>query len=327
MVTVLKPRHHTGERRPALGVPVVPEPAGKPRRVGREPLSSFDGCPGGVAVDANQMVYLSEIDSAAIWRASLDGTGEAVAGPHAGNDRLYSPAGIALAPDGSLVVADATAHRVCAVGMDGSIRVVAGGVSGYRDGPAGQATFRFPRAVAVGADGTIFVADTGNDRIRQISPDGQVSTLAGSGFDYGDGRGEHGRFRRPSGLALDAAGVLYVADTGNNAIRRVTPHGDVTTVAGSPPGGDQDSVGRLGLRWPAAVSVDDGGRLWVADFGNAKIRVIDPTGDTFTVLEIPGLSWPAAVATLPGRRAVVAGSSLDDRLGRHGWLMVIDDDH
>lgn len=269
---------------------------------------------------------MSDSDSATIWRISLEGTAEPLIALAIGRDRLYSPAGMALALDGSLVVADATAHRVCSVGLDGSIRVLAGGASGYREGPAAQAAFRFPRAVAVGSDGTVFVADAGNDRIRQISPDGQVATLAGSIYDYGDGTGSHARFRRPSGLAIDPSGVLYVADTGNNAIRRLAPDGRVNTVAGSPPGGHGDGAGRAaGLRWPAAVAVGDDGWLWVADYGNSAVRLIDRAGATSTVFEIPGLGWPAAVAALPGCRAVVAGSALDDRHDRSGCLMVIGD--
>lgn len=329
MVSVHSAMHHSKRHEPGPATrAVVSEPAGKAYRVDCEPLFSFAGRPGGVAVDAYHTVYLSELDSGSIWQVSPDGTGNAVVGTDAGTDRLYSPAGIALAPDGSLVVADATAHRVCAVGMEGSIRVVAGGASGYRDGPAGQAAFRFPRAVAVGADGSIFVADSGNDQIRQISPDGQVTTLAGSGFDYGDGEGDHARFRRPSGLAIDSFGALFVADTGNNAIRRVSTHGEVTTVAGSPPGGNHDGAGpAIRWRWPSAIAVDEEGWLWVSDFGNGKVRVIDPTRNTFTVLEIPGLAWPAAVAAVPGRRAVVAGEALNERLDRHGCLMVINDPH
>ena len=328
MVTVLRTRHHLGPHGAPPAAPVAP--AGQARRshrVGCEPLFNFPGRPGGVTVDRYQTVYVSDSDSATIWKINLDRASVPLTEPATGPDRLHSPAGIASAPDGSLVVADATAHRICSVGSDGSIQVLAGGVSGYRDGPAAQTAFRFPRAVAVGRDGTIFVADAGNDRIRQVTPDGQVSTLAGSIYDYGDGTGVHARFRRPSGLAIDPAGVLYVADTGNNAIRRILPDGQVTTVAGGPPGGHVDGLGRAaGLRGPAGVAVGDDGWLWVADYGNSTVRLVDPAGDTSTVFEIPGLGWPSAVAALPGRRAVVAGSALNDSHDRRGCLMIIGDD-
>lgn len=217
MVAVLKPRHHVQHRRTTVPYIAPTEPAVETHRVGCEPLFGFPGRPGGLTVDADETVYLSVSDPATIWQISLDGTAKPRSRQAAGHEQLYSAAGVALASDGSLVLADATAHRVCSIGPDGSTRVLAGGVSGYRDGPAAQAAFRFPRAVAVGGDGRIFVADAGNDRIRQISPDGQVSTVAGSIYDYGDGTGSHARFRRPSGLAIDRDGVLYVADTGNNA--------------------------------------------------------------------------------------------------------------
>lgn len=251
----------------------APEPAANPRRVGCQPLFRFPDRPSGVTVDREGTVYLSGSDSATIWQVCLDGTAKPLVAPSLGPERLYSPAGIALAPDGSLLVADASAHRVCSVGHDESLRVLAGGSSGYRDGPAAQAAFRFPRSVAVGADGSVFVADAGNDRIRRLLPDGQV-----------------------------------------------------TTVAGGPPGGQRDGRGRAaGLRWPAAVAVGDDGWLWVADYGNSTVRSIDPAGETSSVFEIPGLGWPSAVAALPGGRAVVAGSVLDDRHGRIGCLMVIGD--
>ncbi len=303
------------------------ESAGRGHRVGCDPLFVFPGRPGGITLDATESVYLSVSDTATIWAITLDGTARPLSRWAAGHEQpLYSPAGLAPASDGTLVFADATAHRVCSLGPDGSVRVLAGGVSGYRDGPAAQAAFRFPRAVAVGDDGSIFVADAGNDRIRRITPDGQVSTVAGSIYDYGDGTGRHARFRRPSGLAIDRDGVLYVADTGNNAIRRLTPDGQVTTVAGGPPGGHEDGRGRsAGLRWPSAVAVGDDGRLWVADYGNGTVRLINPSGETCTVFEIVGLGWPTAVVALPGGRAVVAGSALDDRNDRSGCLMMIGD--
>lgn len=327
MITIGRAIHHLRRHGTDLAAPDTAQPAGRTHRVGCEPLFSFSGRPGGITVDSRRTVYVSDADSATIWQVSPDGAASPLIDRTAVPTRLYSPTGMASAPDGSLVVADATAHRICSVGLDGSIQVLAGGVSGFRDGPAAQSAFRFPRSVAVGGDGAVFVADAGNDRIRRIAPDGQVSTLAGSIFDYGDGAGIHARFRRPSGIALDSAGVLYVADTGNNAVRRLLGDGEVTTVAGGPPGGHADGSGRAaGLRWPVAVSVGDDGWLWVADYGNSTVRLIDPTGGTSTVFEIPGLGWPSAVAALPGRRAVVAGSALDDRHDRRGCLMTIGED-
>lgn len=327
MVGVLRSRHHGRHPRPpAVPHPARTGPASRTHEVRCDSQSGFPGRPGGVTADAGGTVYLSVSAPATIWQMSLDGRGVALRRRAGGSGPWFSPAGIASTPDGGLVFADATAHRICSLDSEGSTVVLAGGVSGFRDGPAAQAAFRFPRAVAVGVDGTIFVADTGNDRIRRISPDGRVSTVAGSIYDYGDGAGPHARFRRPSGLAIDRGGMLYVADTGNNALRRLMPDGQVDTVAGGPPGGHGDGAGRsAGLRWPAAVAVGDDGDLWVADYGNSALRSITPAGATRTVFDFAGLGRPTAVAALPGRRAVVAGSALDDHRHPTGFLVVIGD--
>lgn len=288
-------------------------------------LFSFDGRPGGVAVGPDRSIYISDSDASTVWRIDPEGRADRfVTVPHpAGHDsdraRLFGPAGIATRSDGSLVVADPSHHRISVVDTDLSVRVLAGGANGFRDGPADEAMFRLPLDVAVGPDGTIFVADTGNHRIRVISPEGMVATLAGSIYDYGDGRGAHGRFRLPGALDVDAAGVCYVADTGNNAIRRVAPDRTVTTLAGGPPGGDRDGTGpAAGLRWPGGVAVAADGSLWVADFGNGSLRHISATGETTTVLTIAGLGCPTAVAALPDGGVVLAGfspSGLDSHTG------------
>jgi sugar lactone lactonase YvrE len=116
----------------------------------------------------------------------------------------------------------------------GSVIALAGdGVSGRRDGPAAHARFADPFGVAIDAAGQIFVTDAGEtNAIRRLAPDGVVSTVAGGTVGFADGTGAEARFDSPSGLAIDARGTLYVADTGNNAIRRVTPDGRVTTLAG-----------------------------------------------------------------------------------------------
>jgi len=139
----------------------------------------------------------------------------------------------------------------------------------------------------VDAGGTLYVADTFNHTIRKITAGGSVSTYAGvpgvSGFD--DGVGTAALFNQPGGLALDSAGTLYVADTGNNTIRAITPAGAVTTLAGLPTvAGLEDGVGTAALfNQPKDLSRDAAGNIYVADFGNAALRVISPAGAVSTL--------------------------------------------
>jgi sugar lactone lactonase YvrE len=278
----------------------------------------FHGRPAGLAADPNGSLFVSDATSRTIWRIGDDGAPAVDAAPvgstpDTSGGRVLHPAGLALASDGTLLVADTTGHRIWAVSPIGSIRLVAGSAYGYRDGPGAEALFRFPSGVAIGPDGTCYVADTGSDRIRTITPDGLVATLAGSIYDYGDGRGAAARFRRPEAITVDSDGTCYVADTGNNAIRRISPDGEVTTLAGAPPGGDRDGVGaEVGLRWPTGLALGGDGELWVADHGNGALRRFDHFGASTTPLRLPGRHWPVAVARAPDGAVIVAVAVLDD---------------
>ena len=279
---------------------------------------AFQGRPAGLALARDGSLFVSDATSRTIWRIGGGGASAVVAGPASGipdatERRVLRPAGLALASDGTVLVADTTGHRIWAVSPTGSLRLVAGSVYGYRDGPSAEALFRFPSGVAIGPDGTCYVADTGSDRIRTITPDGLVATLAGSIYDYGDGRGSFARFRRPEAITVDVDGTCYVADTGNNAIRRITPDGEVTTLAGSPPGGDRDGVGaEMGLRWPTGLVLGGDGELWVADHGNGALRRIGRSGASTTPLRLSGRHWPVAVARAPDGAVIVAVAVLDD---------------
>jgi sugar lactone lactonase YvrE len=179
--------------------------------------------------------------------------------------------------------------------------VVAGdGVSAWRDGDADRARFSDLFGVAVGGNGTAYVADAGeSQRIRAISSSGVVFTVAGGEQGFADGPPATARFNTPSGLAIDSTGTIFVADTGNNAIRRITPDGHVTTLAGDGVAGYRDGPGREArFNGPIGVAVDRTGRLIVADTYNDRIRAIAVDGTVTTLGSGSGESFntPCGVA-------------------------------
>jgi sugar lactone lactonase YvrE len=242
----------------------------------------------GIAVDAAGNLYLADHNNEAIKKIDPQGNVTTLAGGNgtglrdgpANQSQFNGPNGIAIGPDGSIYVADSANHRIRRVTPDGRVETVAGsgptgmGRGGFADGPALQARFSLPKGVAVRADGTIYVADSDNTRIRVITPDGFVTTLAGSDPDQialKDGKGAEARFAHLVLMALAPDGALYVADQPNNAIRRVTPDGEVTTVPVS------------GLQYPAAVAVADDGTIFVADTNSHRILAVSPTGSVRVV--------------------------------------------
>lgn len=222
--------------------------------------------------------------------------------------RAPPPASVGEAPP-----AAAAAPRIALLAGDGHV--------GWRDGPAGEARFADPYGVALGPDGSVYLADAGaGDRIRVIRPDGGVQTLAGGRRGFADGLGAAARFDTPSGIALDAAGNLYIADTGNHAIRKMTPDGRVTTLAGTGRPGWRDGPGaQAQFDGPVGIAVDAAGRVLVADTYNDRIRAIGPEGAVTTLAggDTPGdVDGPGAMA----RFDTPCGIAVD----AHGRIVVAD---
>ena len=159
------------------------------------------------------------------------------------------------------------------------------GSPGFRDGPATAARFSDPFGVAAAPDGTVFLADAGeNNRIRRLTPQGEVTTLAGGAEGHADGAGAAASFHTPSGLALDREGNLYVADTYNDRVRLVTKDGQVRTLAGAGRPGHADGPAADALfDTPCALAVSEAGEVYVADTGNNRLRKITKDGQVFTL--------------------------------------------
>lgn len=188
--------------------------------------------------------------------------------------------------DGSVVyVSDVGNSCIRKVDANGQVSTFAGSVPGYQDGPGHLARFEELGGIAVNSDGFVFVADTVNNVIRKISPDGVAGTLAGNGGPgYEDGFGAEARFYGPESVAIDNDGNVIVADSGNNCIRKVTPAGQVTTIAGQGTDAWQDGMGASAkFHNPSDVAVDPAGNIIVADMFNHCIRKITPEGFVSTL--------------------------------------------
>ena len=237
----------------------------------------------------------------------IDGPGTAAA--------FHTPSGVALDAAGNLLVADTGNHVIRKVTMEGVVSTLAGdGVAGFRDGPAGQAQFNGPVGVAADKAGNVYVADTYNDRIRKIAPDGSVSTLAGGALPgFADGPGALAQFDTPTGLALDDKGNLFIADTHNGAIRRLGPDGQVATLASTDPQADDPL-----LRRPIALALTADGYLYVGDMARGRILQLAPSG------ELRGLTGIGIDIQVGDAAAVRFKRPAGIALDRHGALHVAD---
>lgn len=242
---------------------------------------------------------------------------------------LHTPQGMAVDASGNLIVADGGSNRIHVINSEtGSIEILAGsGRRGYGGdgGPATAAVLNTPTHVAVDSTGRIYLTDSGNRRIRVVDPvTGVITTLAGSGREgYGGDGGPATRalLNRPRGLAVDASGNVFFADWGNHRVRVIDPAtGGIETFAGSGErgyGGDSGPAVEASLDGPFDVAVDSAGRVYVADAGNRRIRVIDPlTGviETFAgsgQYGSGGDGGPARQAHLAAPLAVAVDSSDD----------------
>jgi sugar lactone lactonase YvrE len=244
--------------------------------------------PYGLVVDNSGNIYVSDLGNHTIRKISPSGLVSTLAGAvgstnsvngAGSNAHFKSPRGLAIGPDNNLYVADAD-HTIRQITPAGAVTTFAGssGTPGSDDKKGTSATFRFPVGVAVDAAGNLYVADTGNHTIRKITPGGNVSTLAGLALNPGtsDGTNDTARFKSPNGLVVDGNGTVFVADTFNQTIRKVTPAGVVTTLVGSAGNaGDIDSTNTAArFQSPIGMAVDENTNLYIADSANHSIRKV-----------------------------------------------------
>jgi sugar lactone lactonase YvrE len=264
-----------------------------------------------VAVDSAGNLYLGDNVQNTIQKvepggapsllAGIPGVAGSTDGP--GTSATFNtPTGVAVDSAGNVYVADTGNSTIRMISPSGTVTTLAGtaGTLGSTDGTGPAALFFNPFGVSVDSNGIVYVADTNNSTIRVIRPGGVVTTLAGTARSSAstDGVGPAALFRVPEGVAVDAIGNVYVADTGNATIRKIAPGGRVTTLAGNPgpPGpqiqtvtGSADGTGKAALfNSPTGLAVDIEGNIYVADTDNGTIRVVTPSDVVSTLAGVPG---------------------------------------
>lgn len=244
--------------------------------------------PFGIAIDPQGNTYLADAgEHNRILKISKTGEFSVFAGSEEGYAdtpadgktaaKFHTPSGLAIDTAGNLYVADTGNHRIRKISKDGVVSTLAGnGVAGFRDGSAREAQFNGPIGVAVAKDGSVYVADTYNDKIRVISPDGSVKTLAGGDVPgMADGNGNAARFDTPSQIVINSQGDLIVTDTRNHAVRKILANGDVTTLIASDPK-DRDAL----LRRPVGLAITHDDHIYVGELSHGRILHIAPDGKT-----------------------------------------------
>lgn len=284
--------------------------------------------PVAVALDASGNLFIADLYNNRIRKVSTTGTITTVAGNGAKNVQsglgsysgdngpatsagLNYPYGVAVDAAGNLYIADLYNYRVRKVSTSGTITTIAGnGQSGFAgdNGPATSAQLDEPFGIAVDTSGNIFFTDYGNDRVRKISASGTITTVAGNGtpgFSGDGGAATSAMLAYPKGIAVDAAGNLFIADFSNSVIRKVSAHGTISTVAGNGSfgySGDGGPATSAELDFPPGVAVDAAGDLFIADT-ESVIRKVSASGSTFT----PSISSGGIVPVGSNVPAIQAG--------------------
>jgi RHS repeat-associated protein len=261
--------------------------------------------PAGVAVAPDGTVLIADTSNHLIRAVAPDGTITRIAGTGVGcstptaacgdggpplTAQLNLPTQVALAPDGTLYIADTGTNRVRMI-RDGIITTLAGtgatcvgtGTCGNDGGPATAAILWGPAGVAVAPDGSVYIADSQRNRVRRVAPDGIITTVAGTG-EFGTGNddvpGPSARLNLPIGLAVRSDGSLYIADALNSRIRRLGPDGIIHTIAGAASGMDADGIPAINaqLSVPNGLAIGADGTLYIADTGYHRVRSVAPDG-------------------------------------------------
>lgn len=280
--------------------------------------------PVGVAVDTALSVYIVDQGNRVIRQVQANGTISTLAGNtgqglsgdggSATSASFYNPSGVAVASNGDYYIADPGNNNVRKV-TGGKIATFAGSASaqpGFAGdtGAATSALLSGPSAVALDASGNLYIADMGNNRIRKVDSGGIITTVAGGGVNLGDGfKATTARLDSPRGIAFDAAGNLYIADSNAHRIRKVAANGIITTVAGTGVNsfsGDGGQATSATLNNPRGVAVDGAGNLFISDYYNLRVRKVTPDGVIASITGTGQLAFPTGLTVDKSGRVYVA---------------------
>ena len=303
--------------------------------------------PRGIAVDSSGNLFIADTGNHRIRRVDTNamistvtggGTNDPDGGGQATNAALSYPCGVAADSSGNLFIADAGANRIYKVDTNGMIATVAGNGTNSFFGDGAQATnasLNNPAAVAADDFGNLFIADIQNNRVRMVDTNGIITTVAGDGTNgfSGDGASAtNAELFSPTGLAVDASGNLFVADSANNRIRMVDTNGIITTVAGNGTNGFSGDGGvatNADLSNPTGVALDASGNLFIADGNNDRIRKVTFLGAAPTLnlnnltmndagsyqvivtssVATLAVQWPPVITSQPASQTVGVGSN------------------
>jgi uncharacterized protein (TIGR03437 family) len=328
---------------------------------GGSPLSPFSGIgdngpatsaflngPAGVAVDASGNIYIADSGNDLVRKVNGNGIITTIAGTSgspgfsgdggpAKSAKLHSPSGVAVDGSGNVFIADTTNNRIRKVDTNGIITTVAGSTntfsSGVGDGAAAtSASLSLPKGVAVDAAGNLYIADFGNFRVRKVATSGIITTVAGNGFSVGNGNlGDGGAATSaavaPFNVALNSGGDIFIADSQDNLIRKVTASsGVISTVAGyvgfTGYSGDGGSATMATLMNPEGVAVDGSGNIFIADTGNSAIREVSTSGTISTIAGTGGTAGSTGDGGAATSATLTEPSSL--ALGSGGLIYISD---
>jgi sugar lactone lactonase YvrE len=257
--------------------------------------------PSQIAVDKNGNLFFTDSHNYKIKKIDLNGNVTTVAGRVEGyaegpalEAKFIYPWGIAIDNDGTLFVSDS--NRVRKITTAGIVSTIAGtATAGYADGTGEDARFNTPAGLALDGDGNLYVADMYNSRIRKITPSGVVSTVAGSVDGFADGTGDDAKFDHAAGITMGNDGNLYVADGYNHRVRKVTPTGVVSTVAGDGKTYEGTSAESI-LLYPMDLVMNKEGFIYVSDV-RGEIMSIAPNGEVTTFAGSLGTAYLDGTAT------------------------------